>query len=140
MEEIWLPAGDAYSFGPMVEALIIFMFATGHAFPTSTVVDFLAHSHAIEVFVLFALIPYFLVSVFFYASMAPSIWLWLFFLSAAVSRFIAPSWPAALVVLNFEKAPLKMLGLIASVLVVLFITFSLSVLALGLSVLGALLS
>jgi hypothetical protein len=116
-QHILLPAADPYSFMPMVELMIFLGFATNHAYPSGMAVNFLMHSHAFGILLAVTLLPLYLTSVFFYASIAPSIWLWLFVLAGIVSRAVAPIWPFTLYALNFEQAPLKMIGLVASVLV-----------------------
>lgn len=135
-----LPAGDANSFLPMIALMVLFNFATSHAYPDGTAMHFLAHSHVVFVILAATFFPLFLTSVFFYASIAPSIWLWLFVGASTVSRLVAPFWPSALYALNFEDAPLKMIGLMAAALMVLLWTFTLLLLALGLQILSALLN
>ena len=132
---IFLPAADPSSLMPMMELLIILGFAR-HGYPSGTAMDFLWHSHAIGIVLAETLLPVFLTSVFFYASVAPSIWLWLFVVAAIISRLIAPAWPSALYVLNFERAPLKMIGLMASTIVVLLCTLGLFLLSAGLATLS----
>jgi hypothetical protein len=138
--QLFLPAADLSSLSPMIELLIILRFATFPGYPSGTAMQFIMHSHVIGVVLVETLLPVFLTSVFFYASVAPSIWLWLFVLAGVISRLIAPSWPSALYVLNFERAPLKMIGLIASVLAALSCTFGLFVLAIGIATLSTLLN
>jgi hypothetical protein len=132
-QTILLPGGDPHSFIPMAEIMILLNFATSPDYPAGTTIEFLTHSHAIPVILAFTLVPIFLTSVFFYASVAPSLWLWLFLFAGIVSRLLAPAWPSALYVFNFEQSPFRILGLVASSLVVLVWTFALFVMSLGLS-------
>jgi hypothetical protein len=134
---IIMPGGDPRSFGPMVEILILLNFATNPAYPSGTAMHFLMNSHVISVFLYYTFFPIFLTSVFFYASIAPSIWLWLFVAAAVISRVIAPFWPLALRALNFEQAPIKMIGLVASIAVAVLWVFTIVVLVLGLATLSA---
>jgi hypothetical protein len=101
--------------------------------------QFLMHSHAIGIILVETFLPLFLISVFFYASVAPSIWLWLFVLAGMISRVIAPIWPFTLYALNFEQAPLKMIGVVASVLVAILSVAMILVSTVGLATLSALL-
>jgi hypothetical protein len=139
-QTIFLPGGDPQSLLPMTEIMIMLNFATSDAYPAGTTIQFLTHSHAIPIILAFTFVPIFLTSVFFYASVAPSLWLWLFLFAGILSRFLAPAWPAALYVFNFEQSPLKILGLVASALVILIWTFALLVVSLGSNALGILLS
>jgi hypothetical protein len=137
---ILLPGGDPRSFAPMVEILILLNFAVSNAYPAGTTMEFLTHSHAIPIILAFTFVPIFLPSVFFYASVAPSLCLWLFLFAGTVSRLLAPAWPSALYFFNFEQSPFRILGLVASALVVLVWTFGLFVVNLGWSALSVLLS
>jgi hypothetical protein len=134
---IILPGGDPRTFGPMFEILILLHFATDHVYPSGTAMHFLTHSHAISVFLFFTFFPIFITSVFFYASIAPSIWLWLFVMAAVISRVIAPLWPVTLHTLNFEQAPIKMIGLVAGIAVAVLWILAIVVLAMGLATLSA---
>jgi hypothetical protein len=107
--------------------LILLHFATSPDYPSGTALEFLRNSHAIQVTLLYMLVPLTLTSVFFYASIAPSIWLWLFVLAAITSRTIAPSWPAAIYVFNFEQSPMRVIGLAAAAIVLLLGSFALAV-------------
>lgn len=136
-QHILLPAADPYSFMPMAELMILLNFATNHVYPSGTALNFLMHSHALGVLLAITFLPLYLSSIFFYASIAPSIWLWLFVLAGIVSRAIAPIWPFTLYALNFEQAPLKMIGLVASVLVAGIWMLGVMSAALGLATLSA---
>jgi hypothetical protein len=136
-QHILLPAADPYSFMPMAELMILLNFATSHAYPSGTALDFLMHSHALGILLGVTFLPIYLTSVFFYSSIAPSIWLWLFVLAGIVSRAIAPIWPFTLYALNFEQAPLKMIGLVASVRVASVWILTVIAAVLGLATLSA---
>jgi hypothetical protein len=135
-QHILLPAADPYSFMPMVELMILFNFATNHVYPSGTALNFLMHSHALGILLAVNFLPVYLTSVFFYASIAPSIWLWLFVQAGIVSRWIAPIWPFTLYALNFEQAPLKMIGLVSGALVAGVWVLAFVVAALGLATLS----
>lgn len=112
---MFLPAGDARIFvSAVVEILIMLSFLTpGHA--KGTFVNWITHSHAIPVILAATLLPLYITSVFFYASIMPSIWLWLFLLAGLISRSIAPLYPRALYALNFEQTPLRTIGFILAI-------------------------
>jgi hypothetical protein len=98
----------------VVEILIMLSFLTpGH--PKGAFVNWITHSHAIPVILLATLLPLYITSVFFYASIMPSIWLWLFLLAGLISRGIAPLYPRALYALNFEQTPLRTIGFILAI-------------------------
>jgi hypothetical protein len=131
-QTLLLPGGDPTIFMPMLaEIMILLRLTTSKYYPSGAAMSFLTHSHVIQVILASILIPIFITSVFFYASIAPSIWLWLFFFAGILSRVLAPAWPSALHVFNFEQSPFAILGLVASALVLLVFTFGLFLLALG---------
>lgn len=121
-----LPAGDPMALGPMIELMILLNFATSHLYPAGTATDFFLHSHLFKIIFVVMLAPITLTSVFFYASIAPSTWLWLFVFSGIISRSIGPAWPGLLYVMNFDKAPVAMLGIVAAIFVVFSITLGLA--------------
>jgi hypothetical protein len=137
---ILIPGGDPRSFLPVFsELMILLQYATSPDYPAGATMEFLRHSHIIQIFLAFTFFPVFLTSVFFYASIAPSIWLWLFLFAGMVSRLLASTWPSALEFFNFEQNPLRMLGGLAAVLVLLFGTCILAVYHFWLVVLSLLL-
>src|SRR6202000_2532341 len=97
-----------------------------HLYPPGTATNFLLHSHFLKIVFVVMMAPITLTSVFFYASIAPSIWLWLFVVAGIISRSIGPAWPGLLYVMNFDKAPVAMLGIVAAIFVVFSITFGLA--------------
>jgi len=109
------PGADPYNFLVSFDILIMLMFLTFPSYPAGTFFTFLTHSHAIPLFLITMLIPLFLTSVFFYASMMPSIWLWLFVAAGLASRLLGKIYPQALIVLDFEQNPLRTLGLVLAI-------------------------
>ena len=105
----FLPAGDPYALLPTIEVMILLFFLRP-IYPAGTFYKFLIKSHAVQILLLATLLPLFLTAVFFYASIAPSIWLWLFLLAAATSRVVAPIAPWAVRALDFEQNPIRTLG------------------------------
>jgi hypothetical protein len=114
--QMFLPAGDARIFmSAVVEILIMLDFLTNPGYPKGTFLNWITHSHAIPVILSATLVPLYITSVFFYASIMPSIWLWLFLLAGLISRGIAPLYPSALYALNFEQTPLRIIGFILAI-------------------------
>jgi hypothetical protein len=111
------PASDPYSLFPIIEIMIMLHLLTYPTYPKGTFYDFLTHSHAIQIMLVLTLIPVTITSVFFYASMMPSIWLWLFVAAGVISRRIGPLYPKILYAFNFEQNPLRSVGFVASVVI-----------------------
>jgi hypothetical protein len=104
--------------------MILLNFLTSSAYQKGAFYNFLTHSHAILVILGITLVPISLTSVFFYASIMPSIWLWLFLLAAAISRVLAPIHPWAIRALDFEQNSIRTLGyLLAALLSFLWFAF-----------------
>jgi hypothetical protein len=87
-------------------------------YPAGTFYKFLSHSHAVQILVLVAVIPVTLISVFFYASIMPSVWLWLFVLAGLVARGVARVLPSLLYALDFEHKPLTLIGVMLAAVIV----------------------
>jgi hypothetical protein len=122
---IFLPASDPYSFWSMTEVMILLRSLTYSGYPPGTFYNFLTHSHAIPIILIVTLLPVTLTSVFFYASIMPSVWLWLFLFAVVASRSIAPIFPWAIRALDFEQNPITMVGyVLATMLSLLWVVFS----------------
>jgi hypothetical protein len=127
-QTIIMPAGDPNTVMPVIaEIMILLHFMTSPDYSAGATMEFIRQSHVIAIFLAFTFVPIFLTSVFYYASIGPSIWLWLFLFASIVSRLLASTWPTALDFLDFEKSPLTVLGGIAAALFLLFATLILSV-------------
>jgi hypothetical protein len=127
-QTIIMPADDPNTVMLVISEMMILLHnATSPDFPAGATMEFIRQSHILPIFLAFTFVPIFLTSVFYYASIGPSIWLWLFRFAGIVSRLLASTWPTALHFLDFEKAPLTVLGGIAVALFLLFATLILSV-------------
>ena len=115
--KIFLPAGDPYGFIPTLEVIILLIFLISFGYPPGGFHDFLNHSHAISISLIVTLIPITRTSVFFYASVMPSILVWLFLFAAVLSRLIVQVCPWAIRALDFEQNPLTLLGCVFAMLV-----------------------
>lgn len=116
-EGIFLPAGDPYVLYPQTYVMIFLNYLTAPGYPSGAAYNFLVHSHVLAVLLLFTFVPLFLTSVFFYASMMPSIWLWLFLFAVLTSRVFAPVYPWAIRAFDFEQNPIRTLGyMVATIL------------------------
>jgi len=115
-KKFFLPAADPYSFYMTIEVLILSEFLLSPTSAPGTFYKFLTHSHVATLMILLTLAPISLVSVFFYASMMPSIWLWLFLLAASASRAIGTVYPWAIRALDFEQNAIRTLGYFLSIL------------------------
>jgi hypothetical protein len=117
-QHVVLPAADPKAFFVTMEILILLRFLTYPGYPAGTFYKFVTHSNAIKVILLPTIIPVTLVSVFFYASVMPSLWLWLFVFAGLISQRIAPIFSVVMPVLNFEQKPLRIIGLVLAALIV----------------------
>jgi hypothetical protein len=113
-----LPAADSSSFIASVEIMILLHFLTSPEYPAGTFYKFLSHSHAKQILVAVAVVPVTLISVFFYASLMPSIWLWLFVIAGLVARGMARVLPALIYALDFEQKPLTLIGLMLAGIII----------------------
>jgi hypothetical protein len=96
-QTIIMPAGDPNTVMlVMSEMMILLHYATSPDFPAGATMEFIRQSHILPLFLAFTFVPIFLTSVFYYASIGPSIWLWLFLFAGIVSRLLASTWPTAL--------------------------------------------
>lgn len=109
-KRFFLPAADPYGFYMAVEMLIALNFLLSPSYPKGMFFHFLAHYHAPQMMLIVTLVPLTTTSVFFYASLMPSIWLWLFLLAAVISRALIPIYPWAIRALDFEQNSIRTLG------------------------------
>jgi hypothetical protein len=119
-QHVLFPAAEPYSILVMFEVTIALRYLTFPGYPPGTFINFVLHSNAKWVILLITLSPLFITSVFFYASIMPSVWLWVFVIAGLLSRRIAPLYPTVLYALNFEQNPIKMIGILVAASVMLF--------------------
>jgi len=114
--KFFLPAADPYGFYMTIEVFILSTFLLSPTAQKGAFSKFLANSHVVSLTLIVTLVPITITSVFFYASLMPSIWLWLFLLAASLSRVLAPIYPWAIRALDFEHNAIRTLGYLLSIL------------------------
>lgn len=136
----FIPAGDAFSIFAVVEIMMILRFLTWPGYPPGTAVKFLTNSNAIKIILTLTLVPFTLTSVFFYASILPSVWLWLFIAVSSSARVIGRRYHKYLTQLDFQQNPFRTIGLLIAAIVAGFWALVAGVVGLYLNGLGLLLS
>jgi hypothetical protein len=114
--KFFLSAGDPYGYFRTAEVTILLIFLISPGYPPGAFHSFLTYSHAISISLIVALVPISRASIFFYASIMPSIWLWIFLFAVVVARLVASNYPWMLRALDFEQNPLRTLGCVFAML------------------------